>query len=421
MKKEDLTGKKFGYLLVLKEGNKKPVGSHGKKRGTWLCRCEYCGKEKEMLTINLKRSTSCGCGGGILRYNFKDLTGERFGFLTVDRLLEEKSKTRGALWLCKCDCGEEIILPSNSLTSNNTKTCRKKSNHYMNELDPKHFRCGDIPLSHINAIKQNAIKRNLEFNVSPEFLWELFLKQNKKCALTGDDICFTENRNASLYRYETTASLDRIDSKKGYTEENVRWVHKYINRMINIHEDKEFIKICKKVVNNYYFNNRLSWDHYFLNLAINISYRSEDPNVKHGAVIVDRDNHIVGTGYNAAIKGCDLSKIPLHDRDEKRKYMIHAEENALLNSTIINKDYSKIYVTGRPCNNCLQRIINFGINKVIFINKLGSITENEDYINMQKKILDLSNIIFTPYEIQDLLLGDIQNYPETIKRNNFLD
>jgi tRNA(Arg) A34 adenosine deaminase TadA len=78
---------------------------------------------------------------------------------------------------------------------------------------------------------------------------------------------------------------------------------------------------------------RPSWDEYFLVLACTVSLRSEDPDIQHGAVIVNEYNHIIGTGYNGPVKGSDNSVIPFSVRDEKRKWMIHAEENAMLNVT----------------------------------------------------------------------------------------
>jgi dCMP deaminase len=132
-----------------------------------------------------------------------------------------------------------------------------------------------------------------------------------------------------------------------------------------------------------------------------VSLRSEDPDIKHGAVIVNRQNHIIGTGYNGPIKGSDNSLIPFSVRDEKRKWMIHAEENAMLNVTQSSSergDSCRIYITGQPCNNCLQRIINFGIKTIIMMDRVGSITENEETESMRRKIMDMSgtNLIKIP-------------------------
>lgn len=140
---------------------------------------------------------------------------------------------------------------------------------------------------------------------------------------------------------------------------------------------------------------RPSWDEYFLLLAFNVSLRSEDPDIKHGAVIVNQYNHIIGTGYNGPIKGADNSVIPFSIRDEKRKWMIHAEENAMLNVTQSSSergDRCRIYITGQPCNNCLQRMVNFGIKKMVIADRIGSITENEETAVMKSQIISMSGM-----------------------------
>lgn len=140
---------------------------------------------------------------------------------------------------------------------------------------------------------------------------------------------------------------------------------------------------------------RPSWDEYFLLLAFNVSLRSEDPDIQHGAVIVNQYNHIIGTGYNGPVKGADNSVIPFSIRDEKRKWMIHAEENAMLNVTQSSSERGlecRLYVTGQPCNNCLQRLINFGIRRIVMADRMGSITENEEASLMRRELVRMSGI-----------------------------
>jgi len=125
------------------------------------------------------------------------------------------------------------------------------------------------------------------------------------------------------------------------------------------------------------------------------SVRSEDPDIKHGAVIVNQYNQIIGTGYNGPIKGSDNSVIPFAIRDQKRKWMIHAEENAILNVTQSYAERGplcRLYVTGQPCNNCLQRIINFGVNTIIMADRMGSITENEESAAMRRELVRMSDL-----------------------------
>lgn len=157
---------------------------------------------------------------------------------------------------------------------------------------------------------------------------------------------------------------------------------------------------------------RPSWDEYFLLLACTVSLRSEDPDIKHGAVIVNQYNHIIGTGYNGPVKGADNSVIPFSIRDEKRKWMIHAEENAMLNVTQSSSERGlscRLYVTGHPCNNCLQRIINFGIRSVVMADRLGSITEDEASALMRRELLKMSGVEFKKIPVSNLWIRDFFN------------
>ncbi len=161
-------------------------------------------------------------------------------------------------------------------------------------------------------------------------------------------------------------------------------------------------------INQYYSKlSRPSWDEYFLSLAFNISLRSEDPDIKHGSVIVNQYHQIIGTGYNGPIKGSINALIPLHIREEKRKWMIHAEENSILNSTqnpSERGDGCKIYITGQPCNHCLQRIINFGIKKIIIADRIGSITENDEMNIMRDKLLEMSGAKIEKFSTNNMWL-----------------
>lgn len=108
---------------------------------------------------------------------------------------------------------------------------------------------GDISSQYWNKIKQGAVKRGLEFNITGEYIWNLFLYQGKKCAITGVDLTLSSGGSKDRRRYQT-ASLDRIDSSRGYTEENVQWVHKYINRMKGASHDSELYEWAKLIYEN---------------------------------------------------------------------------------------------------------------------------------------------------------------------------
>lgn len=114
----------------------------------------------------------------------------------------------------------------------------------------------------------------------------------------------------------------------------------------------------------------LKWDEYFLTIAKIAEMRSKDPSTRVGAVIVNSDRQIIATGYNGFPKGLDDNAYPWdreNDDWEKTKYpyVVHAESNAILNSTRELKGAS-IYVTLFPCNECAKLVVQSGIKKVIY-------------------------------------------------------
>lgn len=100
-----------------------------------------------------------------------------------------------------------------------------------------------IPLYWLKLKEESAQVRNYKWELTAEYVWNIYIKQNKVCALSGVPIEFpTVGRKAS-------ASIDRIDPTKGYTFENVQLVHKDVNRMKSVYQEDYFIDMCKKIVN----------------------------------------------------------------------------------------------------------------------------------------------------------------------------
>ena len=99
---------------------------------------------------------------------------------------------------------------------------------------------------YFNRIKSSAKTRKIEFDVTVEYISNLLINQNFLCALSGLPIKIVyPNKHQKVE--ETTASLDRIDSSRGYVEGNVQWVHKWVNLMKLDHTEEEFIDFCKRV------------------------------------------------------------------------------------------------------------------------------------------------------------------------------
>lgn len=139
---------------------------------------------------------------------------------------------------------------------------------------------------------------------------------------------------------------------------------------------------------------RPDWDNYFLSLAFLVSARSRDEETKHGTVIVDRNNLILGTGYNSFIKGINDASLP-KIRPNKYPFMIHSELNAILNCKVLPREVyggGKAYVTGRCCTHCLQSLIQAGVNEIYMANRQGTKLEDEKSLEIFNKIIEESNI-----------------------------
>lgn len=101
-----------------------------------------------------------------------------------------------------------------------------------------------MPGSYWTSIKSNADRRGISTaGFTIDDAWEKFVEQDGRCAFTGIPLIFESKCN----RPDGTASLDRIDSSKGYTKDNVQWVHKDINYIKRDLSDADFIALCKKV------------------------------------------------------------------------------------------------------------------------------------------------------------------------------
>ena len=114
----------------------------------------------------------------------------------------------------------------------------------------------------------------------------------------------------------------------------------------------------------------LTWDEYFMGVAMLSGMRSKDPNSQVGACIVSEDNKILSMGYNGFPKGCSDDAFPWaregEPLDTKYLYVTHSELNAILNYRGGSLEGSKIYVTLFPCNECAKAIIQAGIKTIIY-------------------------------------------------------
>ena len=116
----------------------------------------------------------------------------------------------------------------------------------------------------------------------------------------------------------------------------------------------------------------ISWDEYFMGVAILASKRSKDPNTQVGACIVDDSKRILSTGYNGFPYGCEDDEFPWErsgekETDTKYPYVVHAELNAILNAGEKNLRGAIVYVCLFPCHECAKAIIQSGISEVVYL------------------------------------------------------
>lgn len=177
-----------------------------------------------------------------------NLIGKKFFRLTVIEPVFRKDSKKEFRWKCECECGNIINVKRSSLVYGKTKSCGclKESLTGSNHHAWKGF--GNIPGGFISKYKNHAKRRGIPFILSLSYLDNLFQKQNGKCALTGKLLSF-ENYG---YKNYANASLDRIDSSKGYIEGNVQWLDKDVNFMKQSLSQEKFIQLCTEVVE---FNN----------------------------------------------------------------------------------------------------------------------------------------------------------------------
>ena len=137
----------------------------------------------------------------------------------------------------------------------------------------------------------------------------------------------------------------------------------------------------------------ISWDEYFMGVALLAAQRSKDPSTQVGACIIDGDKRILSTGYNGFPKGCSDDEYPWN-RDEslgetKYQYVVHAELNAILNASGKSLSGATVYVGLFPCHECAKAIIQSGIKEVIYLSDKYHDTPS---MTASRKMLDSAGV-----------------------------
>lgn len=144
----------------------------------------------------------------------------------------------------------------------------------------------------------------------------------------------------------------------------------------------------------------ISWDEYFMGIAMLSAMRSKDPNTQVGACIVSQEHKILSMGYNGFPTGCpdDEFTWAREGEDNKYFYSTHSELNAILNYRGGSLEGASIYVTLFPCNECAKAIIQSGIREVVYDSDKY---ENTPGVVASKKMLRSAGVILRRYEHSD--------------------
>lgn len=237
----NLTGQKFGHLEVVRLSSKTDT----RKTRYWECICHNCGDVVHIRSDCLRKrgQVSCGCHW----YNFK--IGDKIHFLTIKRKLgriDNPNRRRNTInyWECQCDCGNLTKVDTASLTQRSIKSCGCKKFLATNVKYPNNT---TMPTYMFLGAMKGASMRHIDFNVSIEDMEAQWIKQNGICALSGIKLFMAQSIRSHKTKERTTASLDRIDSTKAYTVDNIQWIHKDINIMKNSFKQDYFIDLCRKI------------------------------------------------------------------------------------------------------------------------------------------------------------------------------
>ena len=175
--------------------------------------------------------------------------GKKYGLLTVESFAG-LTPCGHKIYNCICDCGNHTVRTGTSIRRSENSSCgcfsKKGSAHHqwtgVGEISSG-FWYDHIVRSANGSKLNNRERKPKELTLTIKEAWDLFLKQNKKCALSGIELHFPKRSKDKSW----TASLDRIDSSKGYVLGNVQWVHKDINIMKNKFDNQYFIDMCKLI------------------------------------------------------------------------------------------------------------------------------------------------------------------------------
>jgi hypothetical protein len=236
---KEMTGQTFYFLKVVKYSH---LNEH--KQAIWDCQC-VCGNELKVSRINLRagNTKSCGCKSKdlLIESKTKGIGGQKFGWLTAIRLLPERHETaKSYQWECKCDCGK-VCVKTQSYLKHGTRTscgCQKW-------IDPKR-EPGQVAINRIfDSYEHSTRKTGREFNLTKEQISTLV---TANCFYCGTPPLVSTRGKRQMTHDLLRNGIDRVDSAKGYTLDNVVACCKTCNFMKKDLTQGRFLFQIRKIV-----------------------------------------------------------------------------------------------------------------------------------------------------------------------------
>ncbi len=244
-------GSKVNNWTVVSE----PFKENGRDHFVLKCTCD---KEYIFGKHYINRngfSKSCRSCSGKLRWKDKKTYFDGFKVQNLTVLKCEGLQKGNTIYKVQCDCGHIYRTGHTTLT----RKCKGEGLSYCNNCfntnlkKPKRntMLTNNLSLTYFKVIERNAKLRGFEFDLTPEYLEELWNNQNGKCAYTQRELLMNTKFNNKEDRVKHTCSLDRINSDKGYVKDNVQWVTKRVNTMKNNMTNSDFLQLCREIANNH--------------------------------------------------------------------------------------------------------------------------------------------------------------------------
>ncbi len=244
LNQKNFIGETFDNLKVLR-----PTEERYRNSVVWMCECncgfDDCPKIIKITKAQLESSKYKSCKWKKSEYSDSEsFIGTKFNKWTVIGIAKRKTKFGAIKWECRCDCGNVGYIEATAVRHGGSKSCgcrRGEANRERSLFKDYEGISGTYWQKIINNTVRGKRKRKLSFTITIEQAWDLFLKQEGICPLSGTKL------QLELNRVKTTASLDRIDSLRGYDIDNIQWIYKDLNRMKMAMPEDVFILWCHKI------------------------------------------------------------------------------------------------------------------------------------------------------------------------------